>query len=1607
MPNLAKRFASSTEVFNTPIQNRTTTPNSGSDFVDERKYNIDTSTLTGTLPNYDPYYGFNVDNVAIPTDITDPANQEDPYLTYDFYGFSLQGFVFDMIATKAPLIQYSNFTSFTGTTPNTSNHKGGYFEDDPGAEWHRQQGYLVTAYNYTTGDDPVTNPGTPTMRIQIYGMPFLYDVKNSDSMSIYQNEVLGFNFLHPSDSFTGTPGSNNAEELATDYQVANTVDSPATLGGSTLLFDITDTASEYFRYYSNAVDGRVTDIQFVRYIQPAGSPPPLNLVPQYVDVLTSGYITRYNTNYSTFVVPGGGVSRYYSRLNGLDTGVGKTHIATDSFANTSGHGAMYAPLSFEWAENGYNCYFLGFETGGSSTSYRIFRFEASSPWDYSTLTQVEMYKGGSQGSSRTGGVADFGIQFSVINSFGGKIRLNRGYQSDVRLNGQGNASYTSSDYNLKISVSIGGGEFYNNDRNCTKGFVHTLDTGSGTSSLGDDGQPYINSSFRSSDSTILRKRAASRWDERMCKGVSRSMPGWTGHPGCLSGWAVSFCYVKHLDDARIHEKVRQVIIGTVDSAERNRADGMDFFLRSIKVDDPKFGTASNGLASQRDDLLLETSDVAQDPDTEALDIYDTELRGLNGSSLSNISFEAILWSPDGLRLIYHVGLQALSQVSLTTPYDLSTADWDNAFTLSIQWGSEGTGGADDIPFSKLKWISAYDNSSGTVNEYEQGLAIGVIGRGDAVGSVAYMGRYFWRGQIDSANSYNVTYNRFKYYQEFVLKPAGGDYQNTPFDLRGKTLEAAYMLDGSTYRRKYSALRQRLLYDVGAGFVPIKKWDNSITGIINDPVVGAPNSTDYDTTKFLYDYGHCDFEFYDQGKKCLWIISQSGPNKFDRYATDSRGGSQPYMRRMQSPGDGHGQEIWIDMDLSEPYKLLGATPTYNAARKMEFDHTQAFYNYIDYAESHFRFSYLAATQTPIAFKLLDDGRKMIRLSDPAITQIVSRPYTRWVPNVVDEPSFASNTSFPAEIAKKCLFGPYSYMKSRKRKVNLVQQDGIEDVTLLAQGSAGSKLGNVFAKHGNIGLASCVAHDNPKVIDLSTGSVLRELSEPASWASSSQTGHWGNFNSAAIVKAANVNYAVLGHQEYDGTSQANEGRAYLFNLDTGALLHEIACPAVTSGDARFGSHTVGALYMDRYEDPGAIFVIGAYTDNNGGTDHGSGHVYYWDIYNNSISLLLSFSPNDAAVSGAGIGCFIRDIAPYSYASFYNDEDTDNFDPDFRLYYQEAYYPTGFNNATPDGRVVRENLLFNKTSRYGTLTCTKSSPVNYDPPTGAAYIFGEVVKSFGNPQYVTPSSSVQPTYISARHDRTLSNPTTNDVGVVFVYDSGGTHYLTVQHPQGNTGGGPGSRFKYITPFTDGTFAVGAPDYSVTGSMYVFDSNGDLQMTLSGIDYDLRPPDSTAPSSVYVLKFGQMPTETGLMRTTSENLDHVALYRKVYINGYESNNPDTGAGNSGAIVDVDLNDLNLEEIVAPDIRRVGNLPSGDPSFAMHRSTDTLAFYKDTVFYGNFQEGHWCAPVSFDCDPEGKNLVASFGSSDIAPIRYLNPNQSIDCSLLGVNDKKRVRNSN
>ena len=104
-----------------------------------------------------------------------------------------------------------------------------------------------------------------------------------------------------------------------------------------------------------------------------------------------------------------------------------------------------------------------------------------------------------------------------------------------------------------------------------------------------------------------------------------------------------------------------------------------------------------------------------------------------------------------------------------------------------------------------------------------------------------------------------------------------------------------------------------------------------------------------------------------------------------------------------------------------------------------------------------------------------------------------------------------------------------------------------------------------------------------------------------------------------------------------------------------------------------------------------------------------------------------------------------------------------------------------------------------------------------------------------------------------------------------------------------------------------------------------------------------------------------------------------------------------------MDLNDLNLEEIVAPDIRRVGNLPSGDPSFAMHRSTDTLAFYKDTVFYGNFQEGHWCAPVSFDCDPEGKNLVASFGSSDIAPIRYLNPNQSIDCSLLGVNDKKNV----
>jgi hypothetical protein len=1628
MPNLAKRFASNTELFNTPIQNETATTPYGSDFVDERKYNIDASTLTGSINNYAPYYGYNVDKVAIPADIDDDDNV--PRMSYDYYKHARQGFVFDMVATKAPLIQYSNYSSWdTPATPNTNNHNGGYF-DNTDVGWHRQQGYLVSAANYTTGTDPDTNPGVSTMRIMVYGVPFLADVKNSDSQSIYDADTLGFNFLAPTDTYSGTPGSNHAEEIATNYLVTNTPSSPATFGGSTLLLDVTDTSAEYFRYYNGTgVDKRVTDVQFVRW----GITNSLNSVPAHIDVQHGDTVTRFNTGWESFTVPAGGLDRTYTRIASVDTqlNIGKTHF--DLSAVTGRTYQANTVASFEWAENGYNVYLLALESGVDGDSnhqneWCVYRLDTETPFDWGSLTQREVVK-------TAQGNGNFGLSYGPIGALGGKIRLNRGYQQEVRQNGQGNAAYEAPNYNLKITVCLGGEQF-DKDKIATKGHVYTLDTGSGTSTL--DG---------CNTTPAREKRWATMWDERLCKGISRSKGGFMGAQGMIDNHSPSLVYLKHGDLPQVHEKIPQVIFGFVDVQK-----GYDYFLRSVKAPPPvKINQA--GVQYSIGDLVLQGKDKLNDQDVEGLDKYYTEFssENVNGTlppyvlqTYSSSRFRdsgltgttAVLWSPDGTKLIWCKGgtnAATLYQVTCSTPFDLSTANWNTLIEKPIDIGPDTAN--QYFPIHTLKWVrSTHYPTSGSdyYDTYEHGLAIGMFGMGRQYSSSLRPAEFF-KGTVNSSSNYG--YDRMANYEEVVLTASGsGSNQTTPFTLEDKTVKSAYFRHNpSLYRRKRHDFGYAQIFSSTFGNT-VHKWDRSFSWIKNDPVVGAPTSFNYDQSRFSYSIGFGGFDWYDQGRKGLLILNKTGPDEDDRYDPVRLSGSSPTSRRANNAGDGHGQEIWIDIDFEVPYQFF-----HTEANDPEntfggdslntgyiWNATQAHFNYIDYEQSHFRFSYLGATMCPINFKLIDDGRKMVRMSDPGITQIVHRPWTRWVPNTLDEPSFASDNSFQAQVAKNCLFGPYSYKKNLKREVALIEKEGRSPQSYVSNPYPNTEdwgaSGTAISPDGTLALVSPNDYNNfsqvLSVVDLTTNTVLRNLAEPATYTTPAQDYPWayadGGNDSRAIAKTGGVNYGLYGKPGFDegGSSSptyANRGRVYLFNLDTGALLHEIQPPddpAVSGGSVQFGGSLKMIEYVDRYGDPGLILYIAAPYDNTSYAYGSRGHFYYYDVYNNTVTLLGSHDPHDAPdPTYGGMGVDVKCLATYNYPSSYNPNRGDKNDPNILFAYQEWAFPGGRNTGYPNlgnnqGRVKLGLLELTKNSRYGPLTNNiydGMSTFEVDTPNIAKRPrnFGFRVAIQGQLGYQMPFQTQ--IIISAVMTYT-TYPDYDSVGGVYIFnnfnlfpnysftysDPTVSPHVTFTAPSPNK---PGlyrnweSGFYRFHPLLDDKIVIGSGDVA---RFDIYQRDGTHLETWI-YSYSQRPDGFS-----YIGDSARLPESPALYYTdASIEDDLIPLGNRFFdLASASRQDPNTTYG-EGTVFQYDLDKPTLERTVFET-----------------RVPDTIPYYFDTVYWSSaMSESFNQALLSFDTDPEGKRPIFAFGldEADWGPYKY-SYSYADEVALFQHNGKRNVR---
>ena len=185
-------------------------------------------------------------------------------------------------------------------------------------------------------------------------------------------------------------------------------------------------------------------------------------------------------------------------------------------------------------------------------------------------------------------------------------------------------------------------------------------------------------------------------------------------------------------------------------------------------------------------------------------------------------------------------------------------------------------------------------------------------------------------------------------------------------------------------------------------------------------------------------------------------------------------------------------------------------------------------------------------------------------------------------------------------------------------------------------------------GNYAIVSAVYEDEPSgtnsgkayIFNVTTGALVHTLNNPSAY-SSSQNDEFGQ--SVAI----SGNYAIVGATKEDDAGGASSGKAYIFNVTTGALLHTLDNPNPygTSTSDEFG----GAVAIS-----GNYAIVGAFAEDDAG-GASSGKAYIFDVLTGALFNTLD-NPNpygtsaddrfghSVAISGnyAIIGAYLEDEA-----------------------------------------------------------------------------------------------------------------------------------------------------------------------------------------------------------------------------------------------------------------------------------------------------------------------------------------------------------------------------
>jgi len=217
----------------------------------------------------------------------------------------------------------------------------------------------------------------------------------------------------------------------------------------------------------------------------------------------------------------------------------------------------------------------------------------------------------------------------------------------------------------------------------------------------------------------------------------------------------------------------------------------------------------------------------------------------------------------------------------------------------------------------------------------------------------------------------------------------------------------------------------------------------------------------------------------------------------------------------------------------------------------------------------------------------------------------------------------------------------------------------------------------------------------------------------------------------VVAISGNYAIVGAYQEDDAGGNSSGKAYIFNVTTGALVHTLDNPNAfdTSANDQFGE----SVAID-----GNYAIVGAYLEDDGGTN--SGKAYIFNVTTGAlVHTLDNPNPFAGAYTGDYFGSSVSISGNYAIvgADFEDDADGQNSGKAYIFNVTTGALVHTLDNPNPYGGSSNDNFgaSVSISGNYAIVGAfNEDAPDFIGVNTGKAYIFnvttGALVHTLDNP-------------------------------------------------------------------------------------------------------------------------------------------------------------------------------------------------------------------------------------------------------------------------------------